>query len=504
MSLLAATDVRKSFGGIAALSGVDLAVEAGEVHALLGGNGSGKSTFIKAIAGVQQADSGRVALAGAEFALDAWTAADAHDNGLRFVHQSMATFLSASVAENLCAGKGWERRGPQIEWRRVRAKARDVLDQLEIDVDVDRTMRDLSPAQRSVVSVARAFMDVPAGGRAVLVLDEPSASLHDKEMHVLRNLVRKLASQDHGVVYVSHRMDEIMDIADRVTVYRDGHNVGTVPVAETSRTELIEMILGRSTPAGRSPSHEAGGRAVLDATDVRTATLRGVSCRVAEGEIVGLAGLADAGCSELLQAIHGSIPASGQVVLGGSTTVDLAHHAPERSGRLGIGYVPSDRAADAVFSSLSITDNAIVGSLRHYYRGYLRHRRIVGETSRALDANGVRRASDDLRITALSGGNQQKVVLTRVLRQRPRVLLLEDPTQGVDAGAKEEVWAVVRRLAEEGACVLMHSTDYEELVAVADRVVVLSYGEEVGTISGKGLTRRRLTEMTYESRGEVA
>ncbi len=499
MGALVATGVRKEFGGHAALSEVELEVRAGEVHALLGGNGSGKSTLIKALAGVQHADTGRIVVGGDEFELAGWTATDAHANGLRFVHQAMPAFNSSSVAENLCAGHGWERRGPAIDWKRVRAKARRVLDELEIEVDVNSAMRDLTPAQRSVVAVARAFLDLPAGGTAVLVLDEPSAVLHDKEMHILTDLVRKVASQGHGVIYVSHRMDEVMGLADRLTVLRDGRNVGTASVAETSKSDLMHMILGHAhtnREAARSP---LSGPTLLAAEDIRTATLQGVSCNMGRGEIVGVAGLADAGCSELLRALYGSVQASGRLTLHKESQVDLRRQTPRRARASGIGYVPSDRAADAVFGGLTLVDNASIGSLGHYYRGIMRGRRLAKDASRVLDAHGVRRASDQLRITALSGGNQQKVVMSRVLRRNPRVLLLDDPTQGIDVGAKDDLWTVVRRLTAAGTSVLVHSTDYEELVNVADRVIVLALGRQMGVLGGADLTRQALTELTYET-----
>jgi ribose transport system ATP-binding protein len=330
------------------------------------------------------------------------------------------------------------------------------------------------------------------------VLDEPSATLPDHEMHVLMDTVRRVTRLGHAVLYVSHRLEEILAIADRITVLRDGRVVGTTVRAETNKDALLEMIVGR--PVGEvfvSASHQRDKKAPsLAVVDLVAPGVQGVTFEVAAGEVLGVAGLADAGGRELLEALFGLRRAEGQILVQGRP-VRLA--SPQAAVRAGVALVPADRLTSGIFQPMSILENVAIGSLHNYSRaGRIARRRLSVDSESELDQHRVRRAHSSALITSLSGGNQQKVVLARALRRRPEVLILDDPTQGVDVGAKADIWALIRRLTESGSSVVVHSTDYEELIDVADRVLVLRDGGVVADVAAADLDRQRLTELTYQ------
>jgi ribose transport system ATP-binding protein len=497
-AFLTASGVAKRFGGTAALDQVDLTIDSGQVHALLGGNGSGKSTFIKILAGVYATSDGTVEVAGARVALSSWSSAAAHRHRIRFVHQDPALFPGYSVAENMSVGRGWRTAGPQIRWRAAHERAHRALKALGIDISTRALVGSLSRSQQTLVAIARAVMDVDQIGLpGLLVLDEPTASLPDQEMLALVELVKRIAAQGHAVLYVSHRLEEIMAVADYVTVLRDGKVAGRRPMEGVGRSALLEMIVGRpAAEAIRPASAPDRPRTVsLAVRNLSGRRLQDISFDVAQGEVLGIAGLADAGGPELLEAMFGTCPAHGSVSIGG---VPMALGNPRSSVRRGIGYVPADRVREGVFATMTIRENVAIGSYGRYFRlGHLNGRRIAADDEALLDSHDVRRADSNLPISTLSGGNQQKVVLARLLRRGPKVLLLDDPTQGVDVAAKREIWALVRRLTDGGACVVVHSTDYEELVDVADRILVLRDGRVSACRPASELDRQRLTELTY-------
>lgn len=499
MPLLRLNSVVKAFGGAAALDHVDFTVEQGRVHALLGGNGSGKSTLIKILAGIYTADAGQIEMNGAVRDLgDAWSPAAAQSAGFRFLHQDVGLFPDFSVAENLCAGVGWDTTGPQIRWRAVHAKARKALDGLGIDVSPHARLGSLSPAQQTMVAIARAVSDLDTSGdRGLLVLDEPSAALPDHEMRTLMDLVRTVARRGHAVLYVSHRLEEVLAIADEITVLRDGRVAGRTAGADNDKNVLMEMIVGRPAqevfvPAGHV---REGAAPLFEVRDLTADRVHDVSFDVHKGEVLGVAGLADAGGAELLQALFGLRPARGRLALDERR---LPLGKPAAAVRDGIAYVPADRLGAGVFGAMSVIENVSIGSLPSYFsRGRMAQRQLLADAEAQLDAHRVRRTRSDSFITHLSGGNQQKVVLARSLRRRPRVLLLDDPTQGVDVGAKADIWALIRKLTDQGSCVVVHSTDYEELIDVADRVLVLRDGGVSAVVAASDLDRQRLTELTY-------
>ena len=505
--LLQVLDARVTFGSTTALAGVDVTLTPGRVHALLGGNGSGKSTLIKVLAGVVRAEAGTVEMYGSRKDLSHWTADDAASIGIHFVHQDLGLFDAHTVAENF-AGSSWPVRGPQIRWQLLHRRARRALDALEVEVATSALVGSLSPAQRALVAIARAFAEIEGQDQAgVLVLDEPSATLPDHEMRTLVERVRRIASQGHAVVYVSHRLEEIRSVADDVTVLRDGEVVGR-RTETTSAEDLLQLIAGSgsghyaASERGEDKDRTAAQPATLADVRLAVAELRcervnGVDLNVAGGEIVGLVGLEGSGASDVLRALYGLTPHTGSVALDGQS---LKLGSPASAVAAGFGFVPADRLREGVLTGLGIHENVSVGSLGQFWRGgRFASRRYRGDAERILNEHGVRRPNGNTAITALSGGNQQKVVAARWLRRAPSVLLLDDPTQGVDVNAKRELWTSIRRLADEGSCVVVHSTDYEELVEVADRVIVINSGRVVDVLERERLDRPTITALTYKS-----
>ncbi|WP_456697697.1 sugar ABC transporter ATP-binding protein [Aeromicrobium sp. P5_D10] len=498
MAVLRLQGVRVAFGSTLALAGVDLDLEPGRVHALLGGNGSGKSTLIKVLAGVVTAEDGRLERGGQAMTLDGWSAGDAHRAGIHFVHQDLGLFAEHTVAENF-SGSSWPTRGPQIRWTELHARARKALDALEVGISTRAVVASLSPAQRALVAIARAFAEIEKRGKpGVLVLDEPSATLPDHEMQLLVDRVRRIAAQGHAVIYVSHRLEEIRAVADDVTVLRDGHVAGRRTVDSTTVHDLLTLVAGdemdRVYPAH---DHQVGSEVRLAVTGLSTERVERLDLEVRTGEIVGIAGLEGCGAPEALRALFGLIPSSGTVAVDG---VAIDHDDPTAAMDAGIGFVPSDRLNDGVLTGLGVHENVSVGSLRGFWRrGRFATHRYRVDAERLLDGHGVRRRSGNPDMSTLSGGNQQKVVMARWLRLSPRVLLLDDPTQGVDVKAKSEIWGLVRQLTDHGSCVVVHSTDYEELVEIADRIAVMAEGRLVAILDHGAIDRPRLTALTYTS-----
>ena len=500
---LQATDVSKRYAGTRVLDGVSLGVAPGEIHALLGGNGSGKSTLIKILAGVVRADRGTIACGPVRVAANAMTPTLARRAGLRFVHQDPGLFPELTIAENLSIGHGFIT-GPmwRIRWRRLHEWAHTVDERFGIGADPRTLVRDLSPARRTMVAIARALQDQDDPGAAsVLVLDEPTAALPDREVQLLHDALRRYAAAGQTIVYVSHRLDEVLAVADRVSVLRDGHLVATEPVAALDQHTVIQMILGRDVPA--TTIARAATTLPLDPVDpviewrgIVGGPLRGVDLAVAPGEIVGVAGLLGSGRTELLRSAFGAFaPDAGRVAIDGRP---VRLDTPADAMNLDIAYVPENRHADAAFADLAVRINLSAAQVPRYWQGLrLRHR---AERADAADSiAGYRIATDDDRraLATLSGGNQQKVVLARWLRRAPRVLLLDEPTQGVDVGARAEIHDLIREAAAKGSAVVMVSSDFGELAALADRVVALAGGRVTGELRRPDIDPRRLTEVVY-------
>ena len=489
----------KTFPGIRALHDASFAVQRAEIHTLVGGNGSGKTTLLKILAGVSRADrGGTVTVDGHSVPGERVTPAWARAAGLRFMHQELGVFPGLTVAENLALGAGFvTTRSGAIDRRGTRERARALLDRFEVDADPRGLVDRLSPADRTMLAIARALQDDGDRPR-VYVLDEPTASLPAPQARLVYAALRERRDAGHSVLFVSHRLDEVAAAADRATVLRDGTVVGTREHDELDRDDLIELIVGRAVTRESSPSPPDPGAPIrLEVRDLAGARVDGVSFAVRRGEVLGLAGAVGSGCSELLQMLFGArLHQRGVVVLDGMPT-RFAHIGD--AVRAGVAYVPAERA-DAAFLGLSLGENLAAATVHTYWdRLWLHRRRERNDAVAAMGNFAIRATSPDQEMATLSGGNQQKVIVARWLRRRPTVLLLDDPTRGVDAGARVTLHGLVTEAVRTGAAAIVASDDFEELSTIADRVLVLHRGRVVTELRQPDIDPARLADAAFRA-----
>ncbi|TDE09953.1 sugar ABC transporter ATP-binding protein [Jiangella asiatica] len=484
-------ELSKRFPGVLALDRVSWTLAPGEIHALLGENGAGKSTLLRILAGDHRPDGGELVLPGT--GVDVRTPADAHDARVRVIYQEPNLLMDRSVAENVLIGALPARRH-LVDRRRLHELAAEQARRLGVDIDVTTRVRRLGPAARQLVEIMKAL----ASDVRVLALDEPTSSLSGRETERLFAILRTLRSDGVGIVYVSHRLEEVREIADRATVMRDGRVVGTVSVASTTDAELIRMMIGRqiSTVFATPDTHGDGrgdrGTPRLAVTELRTGSVGPVSLTVRAGEVVGIAGLVGSGRSKLVRALAGAEPLTG-----GEVRVDgrpVRSRGPSGAIAAGIAVCPEDRRALALVPDRSVRENILLGHRTVRPRlGFLRvRRREVDRVERYLRLLDIRPADPEARVRTLSGGNQQKVVLARWLAREPSVLILDEPTRGIDVGAKSEIYALIRRLTADGLAVLVVSSELVEVIGLADRVYVMRGGRVAGEVPRAEATEESL------------
>jgi ribose transport system ATP-binding protein len=495
----------KTFPGTRALIDVSFAIRPGTIHALVGGNGSGKSTLIKILAGVYHADpGGTITVGDTVIPADHTTPAKARELGLHFVHQNPSVFPALSVAENMVIGHGFStNRVGSIRWRALRRQTQALLDRFQINVRPEQLVSSLRPAERAMVAIARALQDQEGQHTGVLVLDEPTASLPRAEVVRLMGALNRFAAAGQTILFVSHRLDEVIDTAAEATVLRDGRLAGTLVGPEITEDHLIEYIAGRTLdrmyPA--MPPVESDDVA-LEAKGLTGGPLRGVDFQLRRGEVLGIAGLLGSGRSELLKMIFGAYPIkSGTLELEGRK---VKFHDIGDAMAAGIAYVPEDRTVEAAFLNQSLADNVVASSISRYWHGLVLHSRAMDTDARDIIHRYFIRASSEKQVMGtLSGGNQQKVVLARWLSRKPRVLLLDEPTQGVDVNARAEIYALISKAVADGCSVLLVTSDFEELSRVADRAIVLTGGRVTAELRGADIEPVRLTELAFSTQ-EVA
>lgn len=497
---LEVTGLSKTFPGTRALGGVDLDVRGGEIHALCGGNGSGKSTLIKILTGVYRGDEGEGTIRIGDTVTKAseMTPGLALQSSIHAVHQDLGVFPDLSVLENLALGFGYRSvGGVQINWRKHRARAKRLLERFEIEATPGARLGDLSRSTQTQVAIARALQEEQEGDRGLLILDEPTASLPAREVELLLDVLRRFAAQGQAILYVSHRLDEVLALADRVTVLRDGRKVGTFPAGELNEDALIKLIVGQEIERVFPEMPDvAAVDPVLEIRDLWAGPLRGVNLSVRPKEVLGIAGLLGSGRTELLRAIFGDLPIrSGSVALDGE---DLKLRRPSDAMALGIAHIPENRALDAAFHDLPLWANISMANVTDYWSGFIRSRRMKADAAEAMAEYSVKATNEKALLSTLSGGNQQKVILARWLRRKPRLMLLDEPTQGVDVGARAEIYGSIKGAVEEGAAAIVVASDLEELAHVCDRVVALRAGRVVTEMTSKELTAERLTQAAYE------
>lgn len=486
--LMRASGLVKDFPGLRALDDVSLEVASGEIVALVGHNGSGKSTLVKILAGVYTADGGHVEFAGA----------GDQATELHIIHQDLGLVSELSTIENLglSDSSGWDGLAPTRR-RRERAHARELVARFGEDFDVDAPVGTLAPAQRSIIAIARA-LDGWTHNKNVLILDEPTEALHASEVEILFGAVRRVAHAGAGVVFISHRLDEVLAIADRVVVLRDGRKVADVPVSGLDHDALVAHVTGSvaRTAQGRTRG-TASDEIALDITGLSGAGIHDVDVRIRSGEVVGVAGVLGSGRDALPALVFGATPSrADRYLLAGA---DYPTRTPRHSVRRGMAFVAGDRAKLGSIRAMNARENMTLPELRSVTGplGGLRFGRERRIARQLVEQYDVRPPRAEQEFAQFSGGNQQKIVFAKWLRNDPRVLLLEEPTQGVDIGAKQFIYSEIDRAAERGVAVLVCSSDAKELVRLCDRVLVMRGGEVVSELSGERLTEAELVLQGY-------
>lgn len=481
-SLLRMAGVSKSFPGVRALTDVQFDLFPGEVHALMGENGAGKSTLIKMLAGVHGPDSGSIEIEGRAVTID--SPQRAADLGIAVIHQELNLAPNLTVAQNLALGQEPRNRWGLLDHPRIRREAWDKLSRVGVDLDPDTPVARLSVGMQQVVEIARAV----AQNARILVLDEPTAALSEAEAQRLFELVAEMRDYGMGLVYISHRMEEVYRLADRVTVFRDGEWVDTSPRADLRPEDIVSRMVGRQFTNLYSRRRQVPGEAVLQAHGIEDGNGTGpLDLTLRAGEVVGLAGLIGAGRTEAARMLFGAERArSGQILLDGRP---VALRSPRDAVRHRIGLVPESRKEQALFLQMAIRDNIIVTGLDQLSDfGVLRGGRIARSVDHHVAALQVRCSSPAQHVGQLSGGNQQKVVLARWLAIAPRVLLLDEPTRGVDVGAKHEIYKIIDQLAADGVAVLVVSSDLPEVLGISDRILVMRGGGVVAEMTHEEAT----------------
>ncbi len=480
-------DISKAFPGVQALDHARLEVAKGEIHALVGENGAGKSTLMKILTGAIHKDEGRILLRGQE--VDIRTPAQAQELGISMIHQELALVPYRTVGENIFLGREPQSKIPGfIDWNHLYREAQALLDQLNVNVDARAHVDDLSIAQQQMVEVAKAL----SYHADLIIMDEPTSSLTDRETEVLFELMRSLRSNGVSIIFISHRLEEVFEIADRVTVLRDGKYIGTKRTAETDENEIVRMMVGRDLgelyPKAEAQRHGV----ILEARDLADGReLHGATFQLHRGEVLGIAGLVGAGRTALAETIFGIRRATAGSVLvdGKPVRVRSANDAIQ----LGMGLVPEDRKQQGLFLNMAVRENITISAISQVsWLGFLNFNKMNKLARAFIEKLDIRTPSLLQKVRNLSGGNQQKVVISRWLTLKPRILILDEPTRGIDVGAKSEIHGLMSQLASEGVGVMMISSELPEILGVSDRILVMHEGRIVAEFSREEATQDKI------------
>jgi rhamnose transport system ATP-binding protein len=494
--ILEAINIHKSFGGVRALNGVSISLLPGEVHALVGENGAGKSTLIRILTGAIQADAGEVRLRGQRFGQI--SPRKARELGITAIYQEPALFPDLTVAENIFLSQDRPAVFERVDWNACERHARQLLDRIGADINPRTPARRLSMPQQQLVEIAKALGD----NASVIIMDEPTASLGDRDAENLFRIVCEMRAAGTTMVYISHRFEELYRLADRVTVLRDGQVIETRAMAETTSADLIRLMVGREL-ASTYPKHDVELGAV--ALDVRNLTckrfgVRDISLAVHHGEIVGLAGLVGSGRTQFAEALFGLAPIDGGEIYVDGRSVLI--HSPDDALRAGLAYLPEDRRRHGVILDMSVEANTTLASLRRISRrGFVRFSAERESAMEFIKRLRIKSPSPETATKNLSGGNQQKVALARWLMTEPRVLVLDEPTQGIDVAAKAEIYELIGDLARRGLGVLMISSDMPEVLGLSDRIAVMSKGRISGMLNRHEATPDAVLELALGDAG---
>lgn len=493
---LSVEGLSKRFGTVQALDSVSFDVHVGEIHALLGQNGSGKSTLIRILAKYHSPDAGRVVLGGDD--LSARDLSHARESGISFVHQDLGLVDSLSVLDNMRVGAYRSGSWSRISWEEERHHARSALDMFLLrHIDLDSLVSSLRDIERALLAIARAVQRLESGGnQGVLVLDEPTVYLPKNSIARLFEAMKLVTARGLSVIFVTHKLREVFEIADRVSVLRDGRLVGTLARAALSEDALVELILGHDA-AMPVPPNEPSTRAgsMLRVRDLEGAGVRTLSLELAPGEIVGVTGLVGMGFEDVPGLIYGARRAIGGILEIDGQSISLSKMKPRRASALGISLVPANRLRDAIVPALTVADNVGLPVLgRSFRRLRLRNAVVKRQVDVLLREYGVKPPDGGIKMAALSGGNQQKCVIAKWVQTSPRLLILHEPTQGVDIHARLEIFRIIREVADRGTTILVASAEQDDLAALCHRVLILSDGAVTDTLCGAGLTANGILE----------
>ena len=499
-NLLEMKNICKSFPGVKALQNVNFQLRAGEIHALLGENGAGKSTLIKVLGGIYHPEEGQIFIDGKEVAIT--DVNSARDNGISIIHQELVLVPYMTVAENIFLGR--EPHGKfGVDFAQMRRRAQEMLNQFDLGIDADTLVANLSIAQQQMVEIVKAI----SFNSRILVMDEPTSSISDKEVSALFEIMRNLARQNVGIIYISHKMSELSEVCDRVTVLRDGTYVGTRVVAETPKDELIAMMVGRELDQYYTRDHVKSDDVVFRCVDIDDGKknfkrVDHVSFEIRRGEIVGFAGLVGAGRSEAMQCIFGLTPGStGDVFMEGKK---VQIRSAVDAMKYGIAMVPENRKVEGLYHQQSVRFNSTIEVLEQFISKLrVNEKREADITQEFIDKMNTKTPSHEQSVTNLSGGNQQKVMIGRWLATMPKILILDEPTRGVDVGAKAEIYEIMNELTKQGVSIIMISSELPEIINMSDRVYVMHDGRVTGCISyDEDLSQEAIMKLaTQESAG---
>jgi ABC-type sugar transport system ATPase subunit len=488
---LEATDIVKRFDGVHALKGARLEVRAGEIHALLGENGAGKSTLVKIVTGIHSPDSGTILRDGepVEFA----NVRMANRAGIVALYQELAIIPTVSVAENILLGENTPSRGGFVQWATLRRRAQEQLDRLHQRIPLGALAGDLSPVEQTMVAFARAL----AMDARVLILDEPTASLTDTEITELFRVLRSLRDEGVAIVYVSHRLEEVFELCDRLTIMRNGETILTKDVADSHIDEVISTMVGRDAGTLYPDRGTGAGQIALTVSHLGGRRVQDVSFEVREGEVLGIGGLAGSGRSELLRILSGAQKhVSGEIAVG--EKILRRSSGVGRALSAGLALVPEERRSQGVDLGASIQDNIAIANIPSVSTfGWVSQGRIADITRQGMLDLQIKARGPGQQVGELSGGNQQKVVLAKMLARKPKVLLMDEPTRGIDVGTKAEIYRLIRRLAESGTAVIAVSSELPELIGLSDRILIMHEGHVAGEVPAAGADEELLLSYCY-------
>lgn len=490
--LLTMTDVHKAFPGVKALDGVNLTVRSHSVHALMGENGAGKSTLLKCLFGIYAKDSGSIRFLGRE--VNFHNAKEALENGISMVHQELNLVKQRSVMDNLWLGR-YPTKGLFIDHKKMYRDTKAIFDELGIDIDPHEKVSKLTVSEMQMIEIAKAF----SYDAKIVIMDEPTSSLSEKEVNHLFGIIDKLKQRGCGIIYISHKMEEIFKICDEITILRDGKWIDTVAAKSTNMDELVAKMVGRSLTQRFPEKDNEPGEVVLKVSNLTAKnqpSIQDVSFELRKGEILGIGGLVGAKRTDIVETLFGVRERSGgEIVLNGKT---ITNRSPVEAIKNGFALVTEERRSTGIFSGLDISFNSLISNMRSYeeYGIWLNNKRMKTDTQWVIDSMRVKTPSQKTRIGSLSGGNQQKVILGRWLLTGPDVLMLDEPTRGIDVGAKFEIYQLIVDLAKRGKAVIIISSEMPELLGITDRILVMSAGKVAGIVETAKTNQEEILQLS--------